>query len=177
MLIGPQTVKPRPSVNFPKPPIGRLHRSPKGKKKKQQQQSEPFSHWSPRPQAGEAVYSPIGQFSLHAHCQSLSSGQSGYSTCGTFWNYEKEKKGTKKERRMMMNREVGQSGGLARKTNRRWEELPSLVWNLFFWNFFIIFLLFLFCCFCPFCPSVSRLSVSLFQTADFSAMHHGTIGR
>ncbi|CAB1421682.1 unnamed protein product [Pleuronectes platessa] len=28
----------------------------------------------------------------HANCQSFSSGQSGYSTCGTFWNFEKREK-------------------------------------------------------------------------------------
>lgn len=44
----------------------------------------------------------------------------------------------------MMNREISQSDDLARKTNRKWEELPSLVWNLFFWNYFFCFVYFLF---------------------------------
>lgn len=49
-LIGPQTVKPRPPIVTPGHPIGCLHLS--------QKQSEPFSHWSPQPQAGKAVFFP-----------------------------------------------------------------------------------------------------------------------
>lgn len=107
MLIGPQTVKPRPCVISPKPPIGCLHHSQK-KQKKQTTTERALSHWSPRPQTGKAIFilfcfffplPVIGQFSKHANCQSLSSGQSGFSTCRTFWNYEKKqiiKKGNKK---------------------------------------------------------------------------------
>lgn len=49
-LIGPQTVKPRPPIVTRGHPIGCLHHS--------QKQSEPFSHWSPQPQAGKAVFFP-----------------------------------------------------------------------------------------------------------------------
>ena len=49
-----------------------------------------------------------------------------------------------------MIREISQSHDLTRKTNRKWEELPSLLWNLFF----LIFLCFFVRCFCPFCPCV-----------------------
>lgn len=52
-LIGPQTVKPRPPFITPEHPIGCLHHS--------QKESEPFSHWSPQPQAGKAVF-PLVSF-------------------------------------------------------------------------------------------------------------------
>lgn len=97
-----------------------------------------------------------------------------YSTCGTFWNNENKKRNEK--RRMMMNREISQSDDLARKTNRKWEELPSLIWNLFFWIFFCFFCS-LFLSFLSVCVSRTSVVFLSFPTADFSAMRHGTIDR
>lgn len=70
---------------------------------------------------------------------------------------------------MTMICEISQSDDLTRKTKRRWEELPKLM-ELIFLAFFL--------CVLYFCPCVSRmLSLPSLQTADFSAMHHGTINR
>jgi len=74
---------------------------------------------------------------------------------------------------MMMNKDISQSDDLAKKTNRKWEELPSLMWNFSFFEYFFLF--FVFVLFVRVCePYVSLLSF-FFPTADFSAMHHGTI--
>lgn len=56
---------------------------------------------------------------------------------------------------MMMNKDIAQSDDLARKTNRKWEELPSLVWNIFFLEYFFVL------CFFFFCPCVYQTSVLL----------------
>lgn len=37
---------------------------------------------------------------------------------------------------MMMNKEINQLDDLARKTKRKWEELPSLVCNFLFLSYF-----------------------------------------
>lgn len=75
---------------------------------------------------------------------------------------------------MMMHREISQSEDLVRK-KRKWEELPSLM-EMIFLEFSNIFC---FVCFSPFCLCMSCPPVFLhsFSTADFSAMHHGTINR
>lgn len=65
----------------------------------------------------------------------------------------------------MMNMEINQTDDLARKTNRKWEELLSLEWNLFFVLSYLSM--------CE--SSVHPLPFS--SNSRVSAMHHGTIDR
>lgn len=96
-LIGPRTVEPRPPVVSPKPPIGCPYHPSHLKKKKSltEQTLLPLVTTASGREGGRGFIffssSPIGQFQKHANCQSLS-GQSGYSTHGTFWNCETTKK-------------------------------------------------------------------------------------
>lgn len=161
-LIGPQTVKPRPPIiTPPKHPIGYLHHS-------QKKQSEPFSHWSPQPQAIQAV-SPLVSFD-NTPTVSHSAAANQVTVPVELSGITKRKKKSNKKRRMMMNREASQSDELSRKNKQEVGGASKPQMEIFF--FCSLFLSFLSVC-------VRRTSVSVlsFPTADFSAMHHGTIDR